>query len=168
MPADLAVPTPIYLGENTALAKHFSDASSRDASASATNARFAEEFSGPSYASVALGEAATTEGQFFRVPVGTTPETYTRYQRTAAGSVEAASLATTADLASTTPARVAHLSAWKAAQTSRNLSPMSRGREMASSPREAVGKRSRRPLTSRRRPPSATMIRSASLPASPT
>jgi len=68
---------------------------------SATNADFAEEFSGPAYASIAAGEAATTTGQFFRVAIGTTPETYTRYERTAGGSAVAASLASTADLAST-------------------------------------------------------------------
>ena len=68
------------------------------AAAAQTSARFAEEFSGPAYADIAAGEAATTEGQFFRVPVGTTPETYTRYQRTASGSVEAAPLATTLEL----------------------------------------------------------------------
>ena len=65
-----------------------------------TNAAFAEEFSGPAYSSQAAGEAATTEGQFFRVPVGTTPETYTRYQRTAGGSVEAASLVPSSVLSS--------------------------------------------------------------------
>lgn len=77
--------------------------------AAATDARefasFAEEFSGPAYASQAAGEAATSEGQFFRVPNGTTPETYTRYQRTAGGSIEAAGLATTVDLASSDPAK---------------------------------------------------------------
>ena len=72
-----------------------------EAESAETSAAFAEEFSGPAYASQGAGEAATTEGQFFRVPIGTTPETYTRYQRTATGSVEAAPLATTADLAST-------------------------------------------------------------------
>lgn len=62
-------------------------------------AGFAEEFSGPAYDTQPDGEAATVAGQFFRVPNGTTPETYTRYQRTASGSIEAAALATSVELA---------------------------------------------------------------------
>ncbi len=59
-----------------------------------------EEFSqGISYTTRALGEAATKVGQFFRVPKGTIPETYTRYQRTAEGSIEAAALRTSKELA---------------------------------------------------------------------
>lgn len=70
------------------------------AAASQESASFAEEFSGPAYADVAAGEAATTAGQFFRVPIpDTDPVEYTRYQRTSGGSVEAAPLATTAALA---------------------------------------------------------------------
>lgn len=87
------------------LAKDEADRSEEGADRAETNAAFAEEFSGPAYASQAAGEAATAEGQFFRVPVGTTPETYTRYQRTAGGSVEAASLATTSDLSSSIPGK---------------------------------------------------------------
>lgn len=97
--ADFAIriagePVRVNLGENTV-------AAIAARTAAAESAAFAEEFSGPAYATVAAGEAATTAGQFFRVPVGTTPETYTRYQRTATGSVVAASLATTSNLAST-------------------------------------------------------------------
>lgn len=87
------------------LAKDEADRSEAEADRAETNAAFAEEFGGRAYASQAAGEAATTEGQFFRVPIGTTPETYTRYQRTAGGSVEAAPLATTADLASPEPGK---------------------------------------------------------------
>ncbi|WP_103728966.1 hypothetical protein [Novosphingobium sp. HII-3] len=65
----------------------------------AQSAGFAEEFSGPAYATVAEGEAATATGHFFRVPIaGTNPVEYKRYERTAGGSVVAASLATTAAL----------------------------------------------------------------------
>lgn len=71
----------------------------------AQSAAFAEEFSGPAYETIAAGEAATTAGQFFRVSNGDTPRTYTRYQRTAGGSVVAVSLATTADLASSAPGK---------------------------------------------------------------
>jgi hypothetical protein len=71
----------------------------------AESAAFAEEFSGPAYATVSAGEAATTAGQFFRVPIsGTTPVEYDRYQRTPGGSVLAAPLATTVALAATTGA----------------------------------------------------------------
>lgn len=74
------------------------------------NAGYTEEFlQGISYASQAAGEAATTAGQFFRVPIGTVPETYTRYQRTATGSVVAAPLASTSDLASSAAGKGANL-----------------------------------------------------------
>lgn len=86
------------------------DRAQTEANRAEMNAGFAEEFNqGRSYSTRAAGEAATIEGQFFRVPIGTTPETYTRYQRTSVGSVEAASLATTADLASTDSAKGAAL-----------------------------------------------------------
>lgn len=62
-------------------------------------ANYAEEFSGPAYDTLAAGQAATATGKFFRVSNGDTPRTYTRYQRTASGSVVAAPLATTAALA---------------------------------------------------------------------
>jgi len=86
------------------IAEADADRAKAEADRAETNAGYTEEFlQGISYATQADGEAATAEGQFFRVPVGTTPETYARYQRTAGGSVEAASLATTADLTSTDP-----------------------------------------------------------------
>ena len=75
-------------------------AAESSAQSSATSAGFAEEFAGPAYETVEAGEGATAEGYFFRVRMGTTPETYTRYQRTATGSVVAAPLASTAELAS--------------------------------------------------------------------
>ncbi|MDM8011775.1 MAG: hypothetical protein QUV08_12510 [Parasphingorhabdus sp.] len=64
--------------------------------AAETAAGFAEEFSGPAFITVEEGEEVTTVGHFFRVPVpGTDPVEYTRYQRTAGGSVVVAPLATT-------------------------------------------------------------------------
>lgn len=78
--------------------ENFAAPASAAAERAKLSAAFAEEFSGQAYASQAAGEAATSEGQFFRVPIGTTPETYTRYQRTEGGSVEAAPLATTVAL----------------------------------------------------------------------
>jgi hypothetical protein len=91
----------IKSGVNSAEVRRQAEIAEAAAAEAETNAAFAEEFSGPAYATQAAGEAATTEGQFFRVPIGTTPETYTRYQRTSGGSVEAAPLATTTDLAAT-------------------------------------------------------------------
>lgn len=91
------------LSSMTGQAKRSSDAAQSSAEESAESAAFAEEFSGPAYATVGDGEAATTVGQFFRVPVpATDPVEYTRYQRTSGGSVEAAPLATTTALASPT------------------------------------------------------------------
>lgn len=85
----------VGLGENTAIAGRERALAEVAQSAAAESAAFAEEFSGPAYATQAFGEAATTEGQFFRVWNGDTPRTYTRYQRTSGGSAEAAPLATT-------------------------------------------------------------------------
>lgn len=66
------------------------------------SAAFAEEFSGPVYATPVAGAAAVTTGKFFRVAKGTTPETYDRYERTGTAPFYklAAGLATTVDLAS--------------------------------------------------------------------
>lgn len=122
MAADLTAPingvlTNFYWGENTQLASlraqqaGVSEAEANEARSVAQEyAGFAEEFSGPAYDTVPAGEAATTEGQFFRVPVdGTNPVEYTRYQRTAGGSVAVAPLATAAALASPDPGKGASL-----------------------------------------------------------
>lgn len=115
MAADLHItlngtPTPVYLGENTTLALMKAQQAAAFADAAEESAAFAEEFSGPAYATVGAGEAATTEGQFFRVPIpATDPVEYTRYQRTSGGSVEAAPLATTGALASDDPGKGASM-----------------------------------------------------------
>lgn len=103
----------IGIGQDAAEASRQRWLAKDEADRSETNAAFAEEFSGPAYASQAAGEAATTEGQFFRVPIGTTPETYTRYQRTAGGSVEAAPLAPTLALAATSDVQGSELVGFK-------------------------------------------------------
>jgi len=90
----------VQLGESTAAAAVFAATASGAAAVAVEAGAFAEEFSGPAYETIANGEAATTTGHFFRVSNGDTPRTYTRYQRTAGGSVVAASLATSTDLAS--------------------------------------------------------------------
>lgn len=62
-------------------------------------AAYAGGFETPEFASQAAGEAGTTEGQIFRVPLGTTPQTFNWYRRTSAGSEAVSPLATTAVLA---------------------------------------------------------------------
>lgn len=76
------------------------------AAAAAEAAGFAEEFSGPSYADTTAGVAATAAGHFFRTPIGTTPETYNRYERTSTNPFYklVAPLITAATLAATTGA----------------------------------------------------------------
>lgn len=65
----------------------------------ADSALSAGGFETPEYASQAAGEAATTAGDIFRVPLGTDPQTFAWYRRTASGSEAVSSLATTAALA---------------------------------------------------------------------
>lgn len=60
---------------------------------------FGGEYFPPVYDTQAAGEAGTATGEFFLVGNGDDPLTYTRYQRTASGSVEVAELATSAALA---------------------------------------------------------------------
>lgn len=60
---------------------------------------YAEGFSTPEYASQSAGNAATTQGQIFRVPNGTSPQTFTWYRRLASGSEVVDPLATSATLA---------------------------------------------------------------------
>lgn len=69
----------------------------------AASAALAESASGPTYASVAAGEAATTVGHSFAVSNG--DGTVTVYLRTSGGSTAQRTLATTAALASTDPAK---------------------------------------------------------------
>lgn len=96
-------PMQVIFGENTAESMRQAGLAVQAATAAEESAAYAEEFSGPAYATVGAGEAATASGQFFRVPIAATdPVEYTRYQRTSGGSVEAAALATTASLAAST------------------------------------------------------------------
>lgn len=82
----------VYPGENTLQA-------AASALAAAQSAAYAGGFETPEYASQAAGEAATTEGDIFRVPLGTTPQTFAWYRRKASGSEAVSPLATTAALA---------------------------------------------------------------------
>lgn len=66
----------------------------------AQSAAYAGGFETPEYASQSAGNAATTAGQIFRVPKGTTPETFDWYRRSMLGTSALVSpLATTAALA---------------------------------------------------------------------
>jgi hypothetical protein len=69
----------VYAGENTLQAA----ASAADA---AQSAAYAGGFETPEYASQSAGNAATTAGDIFRVPLGTTPQTFSWYRRLSSGS----------------------------------------------------------------------------------
>lgn len=65
----------------------------------AQSAAYAAGFETPEYASQSAGNAATTPGQIFRLPLGTTPQTFNWYRRLSSGSELVSPLATTAALA---------------------------------------------------------------------
>lgn len=67
----------------------------------AQSATYAGGFETPEYASQSAGNAATTQGQIFRVPVGTTPQTFNWYRRLSSGSELVSPLVSAVDLAST-------------------------------------------------------------------
>lgn len=56
-------------------------------------------FETPEFATQAAGNAATTEGEIFRVPIGTSPQTFYWYRKLTSGSELVSPLATTAALA---------------------------------------------------------------------
>lgn len=66
--------------------------------AAAQSAVEAGGFSTPEFASQAAGQAATSPGQVFRVPIGTVPQTFNWFRRTASGSEPVAPLASSAAL----------------------------------------------------------------------
>lgn len=70
----------------------------------AQSAAYAGGFETPEYASQSAGNAATTPGQIFRVPIGTTPQTFNWYRRLSSGSELVSPLAITSALGSTTGA----------------------------------------------------------------
>lgn len=67
---------------------------STSAAQAAQSAVYAGGFETPEYASQAAGEAATSTGEVFRVPLGTSPQTFNWYRRTASGSELVEPLAT--------------------------------------------------------------------------
>lgn len=69
------------------------------ADTAANSAASAAGFETPEFASQAAGEAGTSGGDVFRVPIGTTPETFNLYRNTGSGSALVSPLATTAALA---------------------------------------------------------------------
>jgi hypothetical protein len=82
----------VQLGENTMAAA----ASAADA---AQSAAYAGGFETPEYASQSAGNAATTPGQIFRVPLGTAPQTFNWYRRLSSGSELVSPLVSAAALA---------------------------------------------------------------------
>ena len=71
------------------------------ATAAAQSAAYAGGFEAPEFASQSAGNAATTAGQIFRVPLGTTPQTFNWYRRLSSGSELVDPLATNGALAAT-------------------------------------------------------------------
>jgi hypothetical protein len=59
---------------------------SASAADAAQSAAYAGGFETPEYASQSAGNAATTAGQIFRVPLGTSPQTFAWYRRLSSGS----------------------------------------------------------------------------------
>jgi hypothetical protein len=82
------------------LAANSATAAAVSADDAAQSAAYAGGFEAPEYASQSEGNAATTAGQIFRVPLGTTPQTFNWYRRLASGSELVDPLATTGYLAS--------------------------------------------------------------------
>lgn len=76
------------------------------AASAAQSAAYAGGFETPEYASQAAGNEATTAGQIFRVPNGTTPQTFTWYRRLASGSEIVSPLATSGALAAASGAEL--------------------------------------------------------------
>jgi hypothetical protein len=90
----------VRTGENTLEAARQALLAAGSADDAAQSAAYAGGFETPEYASQSAGNAATTEGQIFRVPLGTTPQTFNWYRRLASGSELVSPLATTTQLAS--------------------------------------------------------------------
>jgi hypothetical protein len=68
----------------------------------AQSAAYAGGFETPEYANQSAGEAATTEGQIFRVPLGTSPQTFNWYRRLSIGSELVSPLVSNSLLTTTT------------------------------------------------------------------
>ena len=71
----------VYYGENAAEAARQALLAEGYADAAAQSAAFAGGFEVPEYATQAAGNVATSVGDIFRVPRGTTPQTFTWYRR---------------------------------------------------------------------------------------
>lgn len=78
----------VYYGENAAEAARQALLAQGYAVDAATSAAYAGGFQTPEYATRAAGEAATTVGQVFRVPLNTSPQTFAWYRRAAIDSEE--------------------------------------------------------------------------------
>ena len=89
----------VQVGENTLAAANSATAAAASADDAAQSAAYAGGFETPEYASQSAGNAATTAGQIFRVPLGTTPQTFNWYRRLSSGSELVDPLATSGALA---------------------------------------------------------------------
>lgn len=89
----------VNVGENTLAAANSATAAAASAADAAQSAAYAGGFETPEYASQSAGDAATTAGQIFRVPIGTAPQTFNWYRRLSSGSELVDPLATSAALA---------------------------------------------------------------------
>ena len=83
-------------GENTLQAAASAAAAASSAADAAQSAVYAGGFEVPEYSSQEAGEAATAAGDIFRVPLGTSPQTFSWYRRKLSGSESVAPLATSA------------------------------------------------------------------------
>ena len=90
----------VRTGENTLEAARQALLAAGSAEDAAQSAAYAGGFETPEYASQSAGNTATTEGQIFRVPIGTTPQTFNWYRRLSSGSELVDPLATSTYLAS--------------------------------------------------------------------
>lgn len=89
----------VVVGENTQAAANSATAAAASAADAAQSAAYAGGFEVPEYASQSAGNAATTAGQIFRVPLGTTPQTFNWFRRLSSGSELVDPLATSGALA---------------------------------------------------------------------
>ena len=85
-------------GAGTKSAKTWATEAEVSADDAAQSAAYAGGFEVPEYASQSAGNAATTPGQIFRVPLGTTPQTFNWFRRLVSGSELVDPLATSSAL----------------------------------------------------------------------
>jgi len=108
-------------GAGTKSAKEWAGEAEDFAQDAAQSAAYAGGFETPEYASQSAGNAATAPGQIFRVPLGTTPQTFNWYRRLASGSELVDPLATRGALAASGGAELVGFIASGAGATARTV-----------------------------------------------